>query len=118
MEYVPDVFRNHISSETPLPAERVVEIGREISLALSHAHSYDVVHRGIKPQNILLTKDGIVKVTDFGIARAMEASSVRGLHLEQGRRPQRCMLRAYVFSQWFYRATFCLQSVEGQPICG
>ena len=54
MEYVPDVFRNHISSETPLPAERVVEIGREISLALSHAHSYDVVHRGIKPQNILL----------------------------------------------------------------
>ena len=56
MEYVPDVFRNHISSETP---ERVVEIGREISLALSHAHSYDVVHRGIKPQNILLVAEPI-----------------------------------------------------------
>ena len=99
MEYVPDVLRNHISSEPPLPAERVVEIGREISLALSHAHNYDVVHRCIKPQNILLTKDGIAKVTDFGIARAMEASSVRGPHLKQGIRPQRCMLRAYVFSQ-------------------
>ena len=74
MEYVPDVLSNHISPETPLPAERVVEIGREISLALSHAHSYDVVHRDIKPQNILLTEDGTVKVTDFGIARAMEAS--------------------------------------------
>ena len=76
MEYVPDVLSNHISPETPLPAERVVEIGREISLALSHAHSYDVVHRDIKPQNILLTEDGTVKVTDFGIARAMEASTM------------------------------------------
>ena len=62
--------------ETPLPAERVAEIGREISLALSHAHSFDVVHRDIKPQNILLTEDGTVKVTDFGIARAMEASTM------------------------------------------
>ena len=76
MEYVPDVLSNHISPETPLPAERVVEIGKEISLALSHAHSYDVVHRDIKPQNILLTEDGTVKVTDFGIARAMEASTM------------------------------------------
>ena len=38
MEYVPDVLSSHISQEAPLPAERVVEIGREICLALSHAH--------------------------------------------------------------------------------
>ena len=76
MEYVPDVLSNHISPETPLPAERVAEIGKEISLALSHAHSFDVVHRDIKPQNILLTEDGTVKVNDFGIARAMEQSTM------------------------------------------
>jgi len=76
MEYVPDVLSNHISPGNPLPSERVIEIGREISLALSHAHSFDVVHRDIKPQNILLTEEGTVKVTDFGIARAMEASTM------------------------------------------
>ena len=74
--YVSDVLSNHISPDKPLPAERVAEIGREISLALSHAHSFDVVHRDIKPQNILLTEDGTVKVTDCGIARAMEASTM------------------------------------------
>ena len=76
MEYVPDVLSSHISPDKPLPPERVVEIGREICLALSHAHQQDVVHRDIKPQNILLTEEGTVKVTDFGIARAMEASTM------------------------------------------
>ena len=53
-----------------------MEVGREICAALSHAHQQDVVHRDIKPQNILLTEEGTVKVTDFGIARAMEASTM------------------------------------------
>ena len=76
MEYVPDVLSSHISPDSPLPAERVVEAGKEICAALSHAHQQDVVHRDIKPQNILLTEEGTVKVTDFGIARAMEASTM------------------------------------------
>ena len=44
--------------ETPLPAERVAEIRREISLALSHAHSFDVVHRDINPRTYSLLKIG------------------------------------------------------------
>ena len=76
MEYVPDVLSDHISPDNPMSPERVLQIARGICSALSHAHSLDVVHRDIKPQNILLTYDGTVKVTDFGIARAMEASTM------------------------------------------
>ena len=67
MEYVADVLSSHISQEAPLPAEKVVEIGREIRLALSPAYQQDVLHRDITPQNILLTEEETVKVTDFGI---------------------------------------------------
>ena len=76
MEYVPDVLSNHISQDSPMPPGRVLEVARGICSALSHAHSLSVVHRDIKPQNILLSDDGSVKVTDFGIARAMEASTM------------------------------------------
>jgi len=62
MEYVPDVLSAHISPDSPMSPERVLQIARGICSALSHAHSLDVVHRDIKPQNILLTDDGTVKV--------------------------------------------------------
>ena len=58
MEYVPDVLSDHISPDSPMSPERVLQIARGICSALSHAHSLDVVHRDIKPQNILLTDDG------------------------------------------------------------
>ncbi len=71
MEYVEgETLKHLISRDAPLPPKRVIDIALQILAALRSAHKKDVIHRDIKPQNILLLADGRVKVTDFGIARA------------------------------------------------
>ena len=75
MEYVPDSLDKHVQSGQPLPYQRAVEIAVQVCRGLAHAHENGVVHRDITPQNILLTEDGIAKVTDFGIARALASST-------------------------------------------
>ena len=57
-----------------LPAEQVRSIVGQCALALGVAHEVKVVHRDVKPANILVREDGLVKLTDFGIARAVDAS--------------------------------------------
>jgi serine/threonine-protein kinase len=70
MEYVEgDNLKNLIREQGVVPVDRAVEIARQISDALQHAHENNIVHRDIKPQNILITKEGRPKLTDFGIAR-------------------------------------------------
>ena len=71
MEYVEGrSLRDLIRSEGPLDATQASEITAEIASALAFAHRSGVVHRDVKPGNVLLTRAGTVKVTDFGIARA------------------------------------------------
>jgi serine/threonine-protein kinase len=59
-----------IRERGPLPSKEVAEIGAQVCSALATAHGYDVIHRDIKPHNIMITPDHNVKVMDFGIARA------------------------------------------------
>lgn len=57
----------------PLPVRRAVELGIETARAIAFAHGQGLIHRDVKPQNVLLDVDGRAKVTDFGIARTLDA---------------------------------------------
>jgi serine/threonine-protein kinase len=63
-------LKSVILNKGALDSRRVAEIGAQVCSALSVAHGYDVIHRDIKPHNIMVTPDGSAKVMDFGIARA------------------------------------------------
>ena len=71
MEYVQgaDTLRSYITPEELLPLPRVVEILYQCTKALDYAHRRGVIHRDIKPSNIMLSRDGVVKIGDFGIAQ-------------------------------------------------
>jgi len=60
-----------------LPIETVLKIGGIVGQALDYAHAQRVVHRDIKPGNIMLLKNGTIKIADFGIARIMTSSRTR-----------------------------------------
>ena len=77
MEYLPGgTLKDRITSEGTLSPRTAVEVALQIAEALEAAHERGVIHRDIKPRNILITDSGHVKVADFGIARAAEATTV------------------------------------------
>lgn len=70
MEYIDGItLKEYINQQGTLSWKETVHLITQILMALSHAHSKGVVHRDIKPQNMMLLSDGTIKVTDFGIAR-------------------------------------------------
>jgi eukaryotic-like serine/threonine-protein kinase len=72
-EYVDgENLKSLLEREGPLPEREAVELGLQIARALGFAHEHGLVHRDVKPQNVLLNGDGQAKVTDFGIARSLD----------------------------------------------
>ena len=71
MEYIEGVtLKEYIAEKGALPWRQAAEFAVQICDGLEEAHKNSVIHRDIKPQNIIITHDGVLKVTDFGIARA------------------------------------------------
>lgn len=76
MEYVHGAnLKTVIKNEGPLSPERAARIAMQICEALEHAHGNNIVHRDVKPHNILITYGGWAKLTDFGIAREISATT-------------------------------------------
>ncbi|WP_300409769.1 Stk1 family PASTA domain-containing Ser/Thr kinase [Lagierella sp.] len=77
MEYIDGkTLKDLINEEGPLEPEFIANIGFQIASALEAAHKNGVVHRDIKPHNILIDKDNTAKVTDFGIARISSSATI------------------------------------------
>jgi len=76
MEYVPGAtLRDVIREEAPLPPHRALALLEQMLAALSAAHEAGLVHRDVKPENMLIGADGRIKVADFGLARAVSATT-------------------------------------------
>ncbi|MEU4197499.1 Stk1 family PASTA domain-containing Ser/Thr kinase [Kribbella sp. NPDC026611] len=75
MEYIPGrTLRDVIRDEAPLSPARALDLLAPVLSALSAAHDAGIVHRDIKPENVLISDKGVVKVADFGLARAVSAT--------------------------------------------
>ncbi|MGX9133617.1 Stk1 family PASTA domain-containing Ser/Thr kinase [Rummeliibacillus sp. JY-2-4R] len=76
MEYVKgQTLKQYIQKYAPLSATKCVDIMKQLTSGIAHAHQNQIIHRDIKPQNILMDENDNVKITDFGIAMALEDTS-------------------------------------------
>ncbi|MCY1024261.1 Stk1 family PASTA domain-containing Ser/Thr kinase [Mammaliicoccus sciuri] len=77
MEYIEGpTLKEYLCKEGKLSADEAVEMTLQILKGIGHAHHHRIIHRDIKPQNILMTKNGTLKILDFGIARALSETAL------------------------------------------
>lgn len=77
MEYIEGLtLKELITKKAPFNNDEILGVAIQITDALMHAHANGIVHRDIKPQNILVTNKGTIKVTDFGIARTINSNTI------------------------------------------
>lgn len=77
MEYVDGItLKKYIEKKSRLTVKEAISIAIQVSMGLQAAHNNHVIHRDIKPQNIMISRDGKVKVTDFGIAKAATSNTI------------------------------------------
>ena len=76
MEYIKGkTLKQYIQEFSPIAPAKAIQIMKQLISAIEHAHDYQIIHRDIKPQNILVDQSGNVKITDFGIATTLTATS-------------------------------------------
>lgn len=79
MEYIEGkALSDLIREQGAMEPKQAVSIAKQIAMALSLAHKNHIIHRDVKPHNILITKDGTAKITDFGIAKAISNATIVG----------------------------------------
>ena len=71
-----DTLSDVIKREGRLDEKKAIDIAKKIALALSAAHKKNIIHRDVKPHNILITEDGTVKIADFGIAKTVNSGTI------------------------------------------
>ncbi|NGX57954.1 MAG: Serine/threonine-protein kinase PrkC, partial [Chlamydiae bacterium] len=90
MEYIEGTSLYQYLQETTLSLKEALEISLQIAYAICHLHSHGVIHRDLKLENILVTKEGQVKVIDFGIAQLLDEQ-------QPGRRPRRQIIGTPIY---------------------
>lgn len=113
MEYVEGTdLARWVKDHGPMPVPEACEAVRQVALGLQHAFERGMVHRDIKPQNLMRTPEGLVKILDFGIARVVSEVGIHGrltgvqailgtadyIAPEQVRDPQKADIRADIYS--------------------
>ncbi len=75
MELVEGTTLRELTAPGPMPVRRILNVAAQVAEGLSKAHSAGIVHRDLKPENVMVSKDGFVKILDFGLAKLVEPES-------------------------------------------